>query len=420
MAQEKEPGHPHPFGKLIAGPRFDRWIEAIIESGAFVYAKRLSGNDTGLTEAHQAGLYLPKPFAFRVIPEIHRPERQNPDLRFPLRIESHGDEREVRAIWYNSRTRNETRLTRFGGASSPLLRPENTGALTLLAFTRTAPGPACSVWLCTTVEDEERAEAYIGPVEPGAGVEWDPSAGAVTRISAPDAAPACRLAHDQIPGEWLVRFPSGAEIVRKTLELLPAAGWDPDERLIRRRDCEFEVFLSVEEVTVLPLVKPGFDSVSDFVEQAQTVLQRRKSRAGRSLELQLKAILSEEGLVEGRDFEYNVESDHGKRPDFLFPSQQAYRDARFPSERLDMLATKTTCRDRWRQVLNEADRIPTKHLLTLQEGVTEQQFREMRVGGVRLVVPTQLQRKYPSTIRDDLISVREFIAGLGTSRPLSA
>jgi hypothetical protein len=55
-----------------------------------------------------------------------------------------------------------------------------------------------------------------------------------------------------------------------------------------------------------------------------------------------------------------------------------------------MLAAKTTCKDRWRQILNEADRIPAKHLLTLQEGVSEGQFREMNDAGVRLVVPRAL------------------------------
>ena len=55
----------------------------------------------------------------------------------------------------------------------------------------------------------------------------------------------------------------------------------------------------------------------------------------------------------------------------LFPSQAAFRDPTLPEVRLRTLATKTTCRDRRRQVVNEADRIEAKHLLTLQEGVAE-------------------------------------------------
>jgi hypothetical protein len=43
--------------------------------------------------------------------------------------------------------------------------------------------------------------------------------------------------------------------------------------------------------------------------------------------------------------------------------------------RLRMPGAKTTGKDPWRQVVSEADRIPTKHLFTLQEGVFDGQFR---------------------------------------------
>ena len=78
-----------------------------------------------------------------------------------------------------------------------------------------------------------------------------------------------------------------------------------------------------------------------------------------------------------------------------------------------MLAVKTTCRDRWRQILNEADRIPTKHLLTVQEGVSETQFREMRESGVQLVVPRRLWSHYPAAVRAELLSLDTFVAEVG-------
>lgn len=52
-----------------------------------------------------------------------------------------------------------------------------------------------------------------------------------------------------------------------------------------------------------------------------------------------------------------------------------------------MLGAKTTCKDRWCQVLNEADRIPNKHLFTLQRGVTRNQLQEMKDEHLTLVVP---------------------------------
>ena len=75
-----------------------------------------------------------------------------------------------------------------------------------------------------------------------------------------------------------------------------------------------------------------------------------------------------------------------------------------------MLAAKTTCKDRWRQVINEADRIQTKHLLTLQEGVSEGQFREMQEAGIQLVVPAGLYQAFPDTVKPHLMNLESFIA----------
>lgn len=167
---------------------------------------------------------------------------------------------------------------------------------------------------------------------------------------------------------------------------------------------------------VLPLIHKGFGTLDEFVASAQTVLQRRRTRSGKSLELQVKAILAEEGLVEGRDFDYNMESEPKRRPDFLFPGQAAYRDPAYPAEKLHMLAAKTTCKDRWRQVLNEARRIKTKHLITLQEGVSEQQHAEMTASGVQLVVPHRLHTRFPSAVRPHLLSLAAFLQRLRDSR----
>jgi hypothetical protein len=82
-----------------------------------------------------------------------------------------------------------------------------------------------------------------------------------------------------------------------------------------------------------------------------------------------------------------------------------------------MLAAKTTCKDRWRQILNEADRIPVKHLLTLQEGVSDTQFLEMRDAGVQLVVPEPVMGSYPDEVQPHLLSLERFLRELrdGTS-----
>jgi hypothetical protein len=77
-----------------------------------------------------------------------------------------------------------------------------------------------------------------------------------------------------------------------------------------------------------------------------------------------------------------------------------------------MLAAKTTCKDRWRQVINEAGRIETKHLLTLQEGISENQFREMTEAKVRLVVPAPLVASYPASVQPHLQTLESFIGDI--------
>lgn len=396
---------------------FTDWMDEFSREGVLWYVKRLSGNDTLANGTHQAGPYVPKDLLFRLFPAMNRPEEKNPDVRFDLYLDSHADHREVRAVWYNNKfhggTRNEARLTGFGGQSSALLDPESTGALTIFAFVIRDDGSASEshVWVCRTEFEAELAEERLGSVEPAKLLIWSPSQGIVPDLFA-KATPTrktCHLAPHEIPADWMTKFPTGADIIRKTVEMRPDIGLDPDERLLRRRTCEFEIFLSVEEAVELPTIRKGFDSIEEFVSRAQSILQRRKARSGRSLELHAREIFLEEGLTEGVDFAHGVEAEAGRRPDFLFPSRNRYLDAAWPDARLRMLAVKTTCRDRWRQILNEADRITTKHLLTLQEGVSVGQFGEMKESGVRLVIPAGNMDSFPKEIRPELITLESFI-----------
>lgn len=396
------------------------WLGEFCAPGIALCVKRLSGNDTLANGAHQAGPYIPKAFLFRIFPAINRADVKNPDHWFELAVDSHMDARRVRVIYYNSKRsegkpngRDETRLTGFGGGASALLDAESTGALAIFAFPLDENGAAarCHVWVCQNGVEEDIAEERFGPVEPGRFIMWSPEKPGLFPPFA--AGPArCWLEPAEIPPAWLAQFPTGADIVRKTVELRPEHGTPPDKRLLRRRECEFEIFRSVEEAVELPAIRAGFTTLDDFISRAQTVLQRRKARSGRSLELHTREILIEERFREGVDFQHGPQSEPGKRPDFLFPSQAAYRDSSFPEARLRMLATKTTCRDRWRQVINEADRIPVKHLLTLQEGVSEAQFREMTQANVQLVVPEPLIAKFPASIRTDIVTLESFLGDL--------
>jgi hypothetical protein len=399
----------------------EAWLEEYSREGTVWYAKRLSGNDTLANDTHQAGPYIPKAFLFQIFPQLNNPQGRNPDTRIDLSIDSHSDRRNVRIVWYNNalwpdrtgpRGRNETRITGFGGQSSPLLDPESTGSIAVFVFVLNEQGAAaeCHAWVCENAAEEELVEGRIGPVEPRLFIVWRPGRDA-RAVPVAAAGPAtCRLERADIPNEWLERFPTGQAIVQKAYELRPDTGLAVDERLVRRRDCEFEIFRSVEEAYYLPRIGEGFGTIDSFLSLAQTILQSRKSRSGKSLEIHTRQIFTEERMQPETHFSHGPTIEGNKRPDFLFPSAAAYRDPNFPAARLRMLAAKTTVKDRWRQILNEADRIQTKHLLTLQEGVSENQFREMTEASVRLVVPESLHERYPESVRPNLTSFERFVA----------
>jgi hypothetical protein len=388
------------------------WIQQVSGDEWHWYVKVLSGNDTLLNDSHQAGPYIPKSVIFSLFPGLNSTISLNPRLQVEALIDSHATSSVVTVIWYNNRvveggTRDEARITNWGGRASPLLNPESTGSICIFAF-RQKPfcnAEVCRIWLCDSIFEEDYLTSIVGPVEPGRWL-FVPATSAAAQLVLPEPVESsCSLAPHEIPTEWLINFPAASEIVARAAASRRSSGLAPDERLLRRRDCEYEIFRSIEEAWVLPRVKEGFATVDLFMHFAHSVTNRRKSRSGTSLQLHVRRILEEEGVPHA----YDVVSEEKKRPDFLFPSAEAYQSEGFPDDRLRMLAVKTTCKDRWRQILNEADRIPEKHLLTLQEGVTVDQFDEMKAARVKLVVPTPLIRSYPKSVRPEITSLADFL-----------
>lgn len=74
-----------------------------------------------------------------------------------------------------------------------------------------------------------------------------------------------------------------------------------------------------------------------------------------------------------------------------------------------MLAVKSTLKDRWRQILAEADRIPRKHLATLQPGLTDNQLVEMKDARVQLVVARSMHEAYGLSARAQLMTLADLI-----------
>lgn len=145
--------------------------------------------------------------------------------------------------------------------------------------------------------------------------------------------------------------------------------------------------------------------VDGFVKYSLRVQNRRKSRAGQALEHHLEEVFR----VFALKYDRQAVTEHKAKPDFLFPGAGEYHDKKFPVSGLSMLGVKSTCKDRWRQVLSEAARIPDKHLLTLQGSISENQTDEMRANRLQLVLPSGLHCTYTDAQQTWLMNVREFI-----------
>lgn len=391
----------------------DAWLAEVSGPEWVLYCKVLSSNDTyAKPNVHQGGPYLGRDILTVAFPLLtDRADREvNPDVHLPASVDSHGWSGDVRLVWYNSKRltgrangRDEARLTRWGGSSHPLVEPDATGAIAAFAFLLAPVGDADAVrvWRSRGPDDTALLIERFG--EPDPGHPAIVSAGGSVHPEEPHGS--CTLEDNQIPAPWREAFPTGDEIIQWVVSRLRDRNVGADRRLVRRRDCEYDVFRSVERWHVLPRVRRGFDTVDAFVEYAGSVSNRRKSRAGRSLELHVRQILREESIPHS----WQPRTELSRRPDFIFPSIERYRQVTGPDESLRMLAVKTTCKDRWRQILNEAARVPIKHLLTLQRGVSVDQFREMADENVVLVVPKPLMRSYPRAVRGRLVSLEMFL-----------
>jgi hypothetical protein len=181
---------------------------------------------------------------------------------------------------------------------------------------------------------------------------------------------------------------------------------DYDSVLLVWMDREEILFRTLEKYLIADRLKQGFgNDVDEFLKYSLSVQNRRKSRVGFALENHLEAMFKISGIKYSR----NPCTENKARPDFLFPGIQEYRNPAFDPINLTMLGVKSTCKDRWRQVLSEADRIDKKHLLTLEPAISPNQTSEMQNKLLQLVVPGPLHETYLPVQKEWLMSVSDFI-----------
>lgn len=374
-------------------------IQAVIQ-GSVAYCKFLSANDTGETGGHQSGIYVSKP-SIPILFETPGIRGENKDKW--VRIKWQSDfETNTRFIYYGQGTRNEYRITNFG-RDFPFLTSEYTGALFVLV--KNNEENYLGFVLNTEDEIDQFLDAFgLTPAETNRLISG--------HFLRPEAHETVEI--DQYIASLEEDFPSSEEMSAAARRIQDAVFdhrelvvTNPDQKLLDWTDLEFRLFKALEYARYADVISQGFVSVEEFVATANQVLNRRKSRAGKSLEHHLAAIFTGNSL----QFQEQAITEGRKKPDFLFPSQEAYHNRDYPVEQLISLAAKTTCKDRWRQVINEADRLRDrpKYLCTLQQGISTAQLDEMQEERVILVVPRPFIATYPRERQDRIWTLGQFV-----------
>ena len=221
---------------------------------------------------------------------------------------------------------------------------------------------------------------------------------------------------DSLIAPFGLKFPTTrvfSDLARSSLPDVSARD-APDAALLAWMEREELMFRRLERRIVAERIGNGFLSAGDadvdgFLGFSLSVQNRRKARAGQALENHLEALFTANNIRYVR----GAETENRNKPDFLFPGQVEYRDCTFDPARLTMLGAKSTLKDRWRQVLSEAARIPEKHLLTLAPGISENQTDEMRAKNLQLVIPQRLHATFRQAQQDWLMNVAEFVKLVG-------
>lgn len=370
-----------------------------VQQSRAALCKFITANDTGSTGAHQCGYHISKEAWPMFLDE--EPVRGN-NIDIPIRIHWQNDfDTDSRFKYYGVGTRNEYRITRFG-RGFPFLNDENVGDLLVLArFDK-------DYYEAFVLQTDDEIDDFFSFFN----LSYDKTNQIIDVHQAEQ--PEQRLL--TLINDFVARyadFPDTRIMATGARNCFNEANGiithnivsTPDDVLLGWLDTEYTLFKYMEEKVYSDIITKPFSSIDTFISMANEVLNRRKSRAGKSLEHHLADIFTRNEL----SFEEQVITEEKKKPDFVFPNGRCYHNMTFPGEMLTVLGAKTTCKDRWRQVLNEADRVDDKYLFTLQQGISSNQLKEMQDYRLHLVVPHKYLTSFPKEYRSGICDLSTFI-----------
>jgi type II restriction enzyme len=370
-----------------------------VQNSKAALCKFITANDAGSTGGHQYGYHISKE-AWPMF--LDTEARRGANITIPIKIRWQDDfETDSTFKYYGVGTRDEYRITKFG-RGFPFLADDNVGDLLVLARYDK------DYYEAFVLQTDEDIDDFFSSFN----LSYDKT-NQIIDVSLSEK-PEKRLLtliedfvsrYEEFPDTMIMAKGARACYNEANGLLTRNIVAKPDETLLGWIDTEYTLFKYMEEKVYSNVYTKQFPNFEAFVAMANEVLNRRKSRAGKSLEHHLADIFTRNELL----FEEQVVTEEKKKPDFVFPNGECYHNLAFPGELITVLGAKTTCKDRWRQVLNEADRVDDKYLFTLQQGITANQLKEMQDYNLHLVVPHKYINSFPAKYRDGISDLSTFI-----------
>ena len=308
----------------MTSPNCERAIEDALKHGNALL-KFISRNNVGLTGSHECGFYLPKIVYGLFTP--HPPEK-GANSKHDLSVTwQDGRITESVVTWYGTGTRSEYRLTRFG-QDFPFLNEGVVGDM--LVLIATSPNEALA-YVLDFDDDIEEIQATLGVDAFGQwGVYKD---GAAQQEENEDACVERRI---RLFAAALSSFPDNGVFSGTTRDILIEclkgfSSLSPDKALVKAYSVEYEIFQAVErQVCGNQVSGKLFRNIDEFLKVASSIMNRRKSRAGRSLENHVESLLNAAGVP------HKMRPDLGPdgTPDIIIPSVDAYFSKDYPADRI--------------------------------------------------------------------------------------
>lgn len=383
-----------------------------------IYAKYLSAVDAEPKRSHQheigsnrMGLFLGYPEGEKVVFPGHLlyfPEDEEEFLAADTELtwyNTRWNMREKRGPEYRLYYRNNPVSERMSAGDFTIIARRSDGSILIIV---TPPG--------TSTEGQLRHLFHLGELEGEKPIIKTISEGRqlsfverlILETLGIEAAETDERFLDALIGAFGESFPTTQEFssfARESLNGQIPPENDADCLFLQWFERETMLFRTFEEYLVGKKLEQGFSDVDDFIKFSLSVQNRRKARAGYAAENHLEALFGMHGIR----FSRGQQTEGKSKPDFIFPGIRHYHDPAFPEEFLSMLGSKTTCKDRWRQVLTEANRISGKKLFTLEPAISVNQTEEMKRHELQLVVPEEIRQTYTEIQQTEVLTLTAFI-----------